>query len=361
MSCRLLGNEEGPTPNLLGQILSNPPDCTLSFNGLLPDEEGNFLCDKIQVPHVACLVDSPNKFLSLIQTRLNIITCIDGAWTEFFRDLHPGEALFLPHAVDREFSGDLTANRPYDVVFLGTCLDIEECRKSWDERFSPGLCNVLDLAVEIALSDQTTSYLHAFTQAMNERARTHGDVDASALDFGDVLDNLEFYIRGKDRLDLLYSIRDVKVDIFGVKSGSHGWEKYLKGRPSNLVFHGRASYPEALQIIKQSRLVINSCPSIKWGAHERIFAGYMAGASILTNDNPYIRTLFNADEEILLYRHKSYDEVNDKIVKLLSDEETRRAKVRQAQEKVLANHTWDHRASTLLGYLDKVLPTVYQD
>ena len=75
----------------------------------------------------------------------------------------------------------------------------------------------------------------------------------------------------------------------------------------------------------------------------------------------YIRTLFNADEEILLYRHKSYDEVNDKIVKLLSDEETRRAKVRQAQEKVLANHTWDHRASTLLGYLDKVLPTVYQD
>ncbi len=43
----------------LRAILEDPPDCTLSFNGLLPDHEGHFLADFIKIPHVACLTDSP--------------------------------------------------------------------------------------------------------------------------------------------------------------------------------------------------------------------------------------------------------------------------------------------------------------
>ncbi len=356
VECRLLGSEDGPTPNLLGQILSDPPDCTLSFNGLLPDEQGNFFCDRIQIPHVACLVDSPNKFLSLIQTNLNVITCIDQAWAGFFRNLHH-DAQFMPHAVDREFAGDLQQERRYDAVFMGTCLDIEESRSNWKEWFSPAVCSVMDAASEIALADQTTSYLEAFTHAMADRIESHGDVDPEQLNFSDVLDNLEFYIRGKDRLKLLFSIKDVKVDIFGVASGgTHGWDTYLKGAPSNLQFHGRLSYPEALEVTKQSRLVINSCPSIKEGAHERIFAGYMAGASVLSNDCPYIRSLFNEDE-ILLYRHTNYDNVNDQVVALLADESKRLDTVRETQKKVLANHTWDHRARVLLDHLEKILPS----
>ncbi|MDP1836050.1 MAG: glycosyltransferase [Chlamydiales bacterium] len=359
ISCRLLGNEDGPTPNLVGDLLRDTPDCTLSFNGLLPDENNNFFCERVQIPHVACLVDSPNKFLSMVQSPLNIITCIDQDWANFFTGLHHHNTFFMPHAVESGFSGDLEGKRPYDVSFLGTCLDIDELRSTWPDLFGPAVTAVLDAATEIALADQTTSYLSAFTQAMDERLRTHGDIDPSTLDLCDVLDNLEFYIRGKDRLELLLSLKDIKVHVFGTKSGSHGWEKYLKST-KNLEFHGRVPYAEALDVLTKSRLVINSCPSIKAGAHERIFAGFMAGAAVLSNDNSYIRTLFDADGEILLYRHDGYRDAGDQIAALLKDEDRRRSMVASARQKVETQHTWDQRAKVLLEHLERVLPPILQ-
>lgn len=354
VSCRLLGNEEGPTPNLVGELLRDPPDLTLSFNGLLPDEEGNFFCDRMEIPHVACLVDSPNKFLSLVQSPLNVVTCIDQDWTNFFLELHHRNTLFMPHAVEADFIGDLASERPYDVVFLGTCLDIEELRGTWPNLFGVAMSIVLNEAAEIALADQTTSYLKAFTEAMDRRLQSYGDIDPASIDLCDVLDNLEFYIRGKDRLELLLAIKGVKVHVFGTKSGSHGWDTYLKKAPKNLEFHGRISYPEALDVLKRSKVVINSCPSIKAGAHERIFAGFMAGSAVLSNANPYIRTLFEPEKEILLYEHNRYDVVNEMLERIVEDEELRRTMVKGAQTKVLANHTWDHRAKTLLSHLNTI-------
>lgn len=360
VQARLLGNEEGPTPNLVGELLRDPPDCTLSFNGLLPDEAGDFFCERLQIPHVACLVDSPNKFLSLIQSKLNIITCIDQDWASFFLGLGHSNTLFLPHAVEQDFRGSVEAERPYDVTFLGTCLDIDELRESWNELFSPGLIAVLNEAIDLTLSDQKTSYLQAFTLALSERIRSHADIDPNSLVLPDVLDNLEFYIRGKDRLDLLMALRDVKVHVFGTKSGSNGWDKYLKGAPKNIEFHGRLSYTEALDALRKSKIVINSCPSIKAGAHERIFAGFLAGAAILTNDHAYIRELFDPEKEILLYRHDGYEAVNAQLADLVADEERRRAMVLSAGKKVIAHHTWDHRARTLVAHLDRVLPPILQ-
>ena len=360
VSCRLLGSEDGPTPNLVSQLLLDPPDCTLSFNGLLPDEAGDFFCERLQIPHVACLVDSPNKYLSMVQSKLNIVTSIDRDWAQFFLDLRHDTTLWMPHAVDKDYHGDPESERPYEVLFAGTCLDIDELRESWKTLFSPGLCAVLDSAAERTLADQNTSYLRAFNYALEERMRLHGDVDTQNLDLPDALDNLEFLIRGRDRLALLRALKDVQVHVFGTKSGSNGWEKYLQGASSNIIFHGRLSYPETLDMIKKSKVVINSCPSIRAGAHERIFAGFLGGAAVLTNDCSYIRTLFTADEELLLYRHGHYDAINQQLADLIANESRRREIVHRASQKVLAQHTWDHRAKALLAHLDKVLPAVLQ-
>ncbi len=53
-----------PRP-FLDTLFADRPECTLSFNGLLPDAEGRFFCEMIQIPHVACLVDAPTQFFSL--------------------------------------------------------------------------------------------------------------------------------------------------------------------------------------------------------------------------------------------------------------------------------------------------------
>ena len=75
-------NDPGP---FLKALFEDKPDCTISFNGLLPDTQGRFFCDMVNIPHVACLVDSPNSYLSLTQSPLTIITCVDQSSVDFFR------------------------------------------------------------------------------------------------------------------------------------------------------------------------------------------------------------------------------------------------------------------------------------
>lgn len=356
ISCRVLGNEAGVTPSLIRDLLSDAPDCTLSFNGLLPDEGGEFFCDRIGIPHVACLVDSPNKFLSLVQSPLNIITCIDQEWSSFFQKLGHQNTLFMPHAVERDLKESCFTKKIYDVVFLGTCLDIEELSGRWVEIFGKAVATVLHEAAEIALSDQV-SHLSAFSTALEQRMCRYGDIDPSTLDICNLLDQLEFYIRGKDRLALLLSLEGVEVHLFGTKSGSKGWDRYLQ--KDHIHFHGRISYLQALEVLQKSKIVLNSCPSIKQGAHERIFAGYLAGALVVSGENPFLQTLFTSDE-ILFYQYGHYLEMAQKMKDLLENEEKRVEMVKRAQFKILKEHTWDHRAELLLRHLKKVLPSVVE-
>ncbi len=355
IDCRLLGNEDGPTPNLIPQLLLDPPDCTVSFNGLLPDQDGKFLCDSIEVPHVACLVDSPNKFLSMVQSPLNILTCVDKAWADFFRGLRHDNTFFMAHAVDVEFDAEEEFEKDYDAVFLGTCLDIEERRRNWQREYPEGLGKVLDAAVEIALGDQTTSYMEAFSQAMDARLRKHGDVDPSKFNYSDLFDDLEVYIRGKDRIELLRAMKDVDVHVFGTTSGSKGWDEYLKGSGAKVTVHGRVSYAEAQDIMRRSRVVLSSCPTIKRGAHERIFTGMVAGAAVLTNDNAYVSQHFSHGENILLYKHGDYAAANAAVADILADEKRRKEMNMIGKSLVLNHHTWDQRAKVLLDQLTQIL------
>lgn len=357
VNCRLLGGDSGLPMNLIGELMQDPPDCTLSFNGLLPDDKGRFLCDIVQVPHVAYLLDSPNKFLSMARSPGNIATFVDQQWADFFLRLGHRNTLFLPQAAERSFQADIGADRPYPVTFLGTCFDINALRASWNEQYSPAMCAVMDTAVEIALGDQVTSYIEAFTQAMDQRLRQWGDVDPNEMPFAQVLEDIELLIRGRDRIELLLSIKDIPVHVFGLENGGDaGWDHYLKRAPGNITFHGAVTYPEGLEIMKQSRIIVNSCPSIKWGAHERIFSGFLAGAAVLTNDNGYIRHIFEPYREILLYRHDAYDQVTSTLQRFLDSEADRSEMIERARQKVLAEHTWDHRAHALISHLDAVLP-----
>jgi len=355
IECRILGNEQGDNPHLVSDLLKDAPDLTLSFNGLLPDRDGKFLCEMIRIPHIACLLDSPNLYMELAKSPLNVITCDDRSFVQFFRELKAPHVFFMPHAVEARFLGEIDADRPYEVSVTGTCMDFEGRRQSWPERFSPAMAAVLEEAAEITLSDQTTSYLQAYTQAMDHRLRTKGDIDPASFDHEDLFDQLEFYIRGKDRFDVITAIKDAPVHIFGTKSGQRGWDDYLKGMP-NAIIHGRIPYEETLAVMQKSKIILNSTPTIKDGAHERIFAGIMAGAAVITNETRFLTETFENGRTIAFYKHGRYDRINEQVMDLLRDETARRELVKNGREIVRQNHTWEVRAKSLVDYLNFIWP-----
>lgn len=50
------------TEIIIKEMLEDPADYTMSFNGTLPNPQGVFLCDVLKIPHICYLVDLPQHF-----------------------------------------------------------------------------------------------------------------------------------------------------------------------------------------------------------------------------------------------------------------------------------------------------------
>lgn len=357
VSCRVMEAERDQPKKFLDQLFSDPPQCTLSFNGLLPDNEGRFFCDLVRIPHVACLVDAPNHYITLTRSKYTVITCVDQFFCDFFHGMNFNHVLFMPHGVDRNLTekSPLKADRPYDVLMLASFVDFEAVREGWKNKYSSEMCKALDEAAEIALCDKSISCAMALAQSLDNLMKSGSYFDSSQLDFISLLDQLDDYIRGKDRLEVVKAIKDAKVHIFG--NESHKWKKYL-GNAANVVTKEAVPYDQAVGLMQQSKIVLNSSPTLKNGAHERILNGIACGALVITNQNIYMENNFKPGDGMLFYTPKTMAGINEQVNEYLKNEDKRQAVVEQGRKVIMNGHTWDHRAAALVSELPSHLKTL---
>lgn len=353
-STLLKAEKNNPRP-FLEEIFKDQPDCTLSFNGLLPDEEGRFFCDLISVPHVACLLDSPTHFFALTKSPLSIITCPDKYHCEVIRNMNFPNVIFMPHGVDKNLEPNANSKKNYDVVMLSSFVDFETIHKKWEKKYPKEFVAVLDHAAEMSLRDTTLSFYDAFVKAVNESKIS---LPVADFDFIELMSDLEDYVRGKYRVELVKSIKDAKVDVFGSESAISGWKKHLGQNHTNVVIHDPVPYSEAMEIMKQAKIVLNNSPSFRLGNHERVLAGLACGALVFTDENPYMKDNFKDDESIAFYNYDQLDKVNDKVNAYLKDDAKRQQVANKGREIVMNNHTWDHRAAQLLKDLKPILERI---
>lgn len=350
---RVLESHYDKPQEFIDTILNDRPNCTLSFNGLLPDKDGNFFCDLIDIPHVACLLDAPQRFVALALSKKTIITEVDRFSCDFLEGLNCKNVLFMPHAVDRNLilPPNVKEDRPIDVLLLASFIDYEEIYQNWKKHLPEALCSALLAEAEIALVDRETSYVHAMARAVDKYAKLSSGIDPRTIDFLALLDQFEDYINGRDRVGLVRSIQNAEVHIYG--SSSEKWKKYAP--KTKLKTYDGVDFEEGLKLMRQSKIVLNSCPSIKNGAHERIFAGIACGAAVLTDENAFMHENFKQRQDILFYRHGLWQNVNLYIDEYISNPQKRIDLVLKGQEVVREGHTWDHRAAILVSELTPII------
>lgn len=355
VQCRILHAQRDKPGEFIDDLLNDRPDCTLSFNGLLPDEEGHFLADMLKLPHIACLIDSPNHFFELAKSKYTIITSIDRDFCEFFHGLHCPNVLFLPHAVDKDLTPSLSDKKIYEVMMLGSFTDYAAIRSQWKKKYSPSLCKVMDHAAEITLSEPKISYIQAFVLALDQALKDSQPIDPVTLNLPDIFDEIESYVRGKDRIELVKAIKDTTIHVVGTDNTEVNWKKFLGTDGSHIVTHKAVSYEESLKLMKQSKIILNSSPCYKNGAHERIFNGLACGAAVITSDSLFVREILTDKKDIIFYQPTHWDAVNGKIHELLSDEDKRKEMAEKGRTIVMQSQTWDHRAKTLIKELEPIL------
>ena len=337
--CRLLSCSQS-----IQVLISDPPDFTIGFNGTIKMEDGSLLCDHLRVPHVSCLIDPPYRFMELTSSPYMMITCDDREGCALLKKRGFERTFWMPHAVEPELSPG-NKKRIYDIVFLGTCIDHETRQKNWEIQFPPNVCVHMKEAAEACLKDVGPSFMSILAKNLDP------------ANYQSAFEEVEIYIKGVDRLRLLTSFSNHKVHIFGYQSDKKGWKHILKQHP-NLIVHPPVSYEEAIEIMQQSKVVLNSSLKNKQGAHERIFTAAACGALVVTNKVPFTEKHFQNGKEMLLFDGKGLPSLEKDIHALLQDENKRLEIAESGRNRVMSEHTWDQRVDKLLKDIRPVLKEI---
>lgn len=321
------------------ELQEDPPLCTVSFNYCIKGEKN--------IPHVNILVDAPYYFFNQMSLGNIIWTCTDRIDEGIYSKLGFDNIFFLPHAAEKI---DISKQeKKYDVVMLSSHIDYEEIRKQWNELYSDGLVEVMDNAVAMMLKSPAMPSYQAFVDALDVYQAKGGGIGDISLTH--IFHQIDLYIRGIDRVELVRSIKNARVDIFG-SSKNDGWKKYID--QPNVFIHDELPFTEALDVIRQSKVVLNSCPTIRDGAHERVFNALASGALVVSSESRYLR------EEILpgaiiFYEGSGKAHIGPLIDDYLNNPQERTPSLQIAREIVLQNHTWEQRAKQLVIELVPIL------
>lgn len=344
--CRLVENDQ-----IISTCCADPPDCTIGFNGAPQHSSGIFLSDLIEKPHIACLLDLSYRYFSLLESPYILFACNDHLSCELLYDKGKRHALFFPPAVEKEIDFDEDKPREFEVVLMATFIDFEKRRESWKGLFSPLICKAMDLTIDLFFSTSTLSFVEAFQYVMNAFLKEGRFTHQDQCNFYAVLEQIELYVRGRERVELVKALPNTQIHIFNGSIDKTDWKSYFGREHSHLVFHPPVSYEGSFEVLKKAKFVINSSPHLRNGASERIFNALACGALPVTEENIYLPTVFTQGVDLLFYRHPELNGIEE-MLRSCSDEERRRAIVRSGRAKVYSQHTWDCRAEALMDFLE---------
>ena len=337
----------------LDAALRDPPDLMIGFNGV-PSKDTKLYCDIIKRPYLTLLVDPFYRFLDLISSPYLIIGCDDFSSTTALKNMNVKNVIFVPHAVEADLVPDTASKKIYDVTMLATFIDHEACRESWKSKYPELVCKAMDEIIERTFFNPELSFTDAVMNVMRQTYQKHPELNSLKVDATSIFIDIEIFIKGKERVDMLRAIQSTPVHVFGHTADEMDWKTYFKDQ-SNIIVHDAVSYEESLNIMKQSKIILNSSIKNKFGAHERIFSGLAAGALVFTNENPYLKKFFMHDFDIVFYQSKKLNQIDSMICTYLANEEKRQQIVENGREVVMSFHTWDARIRT---FKEELFPLV---
>lgn len=356
---RIEGKAYGDLKKLKKEIQHASPDCTIAFNHVIPcDKYGNPFTADIKIPHLALLIDPPHYFLHLLHTPSAIIASDDEADVEFYKRQGFDRVFFFPHATPKVQTRPPSSPRSLEVSMISTFIDFDYARAKWKTTFPLQAQKLIETAAEIILSDQTTPYSKAMEEALTNPAISKS-FDFKKIDFTHLLILLEAFTKGKHRFDLLLSIKDAPVHLFGGSTSAVQWKDKLPKSASNIIIHDPVSFERVFDVIADTQILLHSCRSITQGGHERIFTGMSYGAVIIAGKTGYLEKSFIEDEEILLFQN--FSETNDKINQILSNSTKREEMAKKAFEKAQKEHTWEERAKILIEKLPSLIKKIKEN
>lgn len=315
-------------------------------------EEGygksGFVHDSIDAPKYHFVFDHPvwlREHLKQIPHGTCILTP-DGNYAEFVKKYYGHPARFLPPAGNEMFCGN--GERDYDVVFLGGYgNDLAE--KLWairrENKNRAYFLNRYILRMQKELS-QTPE--RAFQKTLEFYGIVYTKKQFTDMFYEErwVISHLADYYRNKVIETLLNA--GISLHVFGDSwKRNHMWEK--KG----IIWHEAAIGKDALEVYARAKISLNIMTWHKDGFTERIANAMLQKSVVVTDRTTYLEKNFVSGEDLLMFDLRNLEELPERIIALLHDEERRKRIAENGYKKAVQHHTWDNRARKILGWIEE--------
>jgi hypothetical protein len=323
---------------------------TINIGGEFKDSAGRRLRDLYRAPHVVWHTDyilskadrvreTPKEtaLLMVDPTQVDAVRAIYGADRFDHLGFFPHPAVGEP-ATDDADAAEFAARRPIQVLWSG---GFQKPDAPWAGVEGPAR-QLLQDALDLALSVEWTPPHEALDQVIAARGLDltapdiRGAREAAAL--------VDTEVRMTRRFEFLKAVAKSGVPLHIVGAG---WEGQLY-RFKHATFEGPVEMTRMVELMRQSRVVLNTNGNFGAGSHERPFSAALAGAATFSDYSRYYAQVFEDGADIALFRWKDLGGGMEQLKALAADPARAFDYARRAKAITLAGHTWDQRIDLVL-------------
>ena len=326
-------------------------DLVLSFNilGDFRSLAGATLAELFACPHVVWHTDyiltswdrvqgtPPDTTLLVVDpTQIDAVVATAGEGRHRLRFFpHPAVGQPTPDEPD---AAAFAAARPIGVLWSG---GFAQPQHPWGSA-PPAVQRIMEAAVELAMAVEWMPPHAALAEVfaavgldVSDPALRHNLAGAWMVDHE---------VRTRRRRAFLLALADSGVELHVCGAG---WEPHLH-RFKAVTYHGPVDMTRMVELMRQSRLVLNTNGNFGAGSHERPFSASLAGAATFSDFSRYYADEFIAGENIALFSWLDLAGAMDSLRALSADPERCWRFARFAKQVTLARHTWDRQVADIL-------------
>lgn len=336
----------------LSQFAARPVTAMLCFNNLGFNMElvpGKNVWEELSIPPINILMDHPYMHKNALDhaPKNAIVLVIDRNHMKYLNRFYPGLSAvgFLPHGgSDEGITPPPMKGRSIPLLYAGGVSLPGKASPFPDlSHLDFDAKTVADNALSLLIEEPDHTVEGALEQCLLDKGIRLSDAELCS-----VIADLH-YIDGmavshyREKLIQTLAEAGLPVLLYG-----NNWQylPWITHCPS-LDFQGRVSSYKIVELMRDTKIVLNTMTWFKDGTHDRIFNGMLGGAVAMSDSSLYMKENFESGKELVLFELKDIPELPDRVSSLLSDE-NRLSRIAEAgYQRAVSRESWQARAREL--------------
>ncbi len=344
---------------MLEEVLTFDPDAIFTLNHLGVDRDGVLtdLLARLELPLASWFLDNPHLVLysypKLSSDWLTIFT-YDADNIESLNDAGYDSVHYLPLGTDPDRFHPRNKDKAYDKRWIA------------DVSF---VGNSMDAKVVSAVERSKTKGL--LVSSISEIAKKFDEIDSHSVkeclqsyfphiyklfdDIEDIDQKLayEAAITWEATRQYRRSCVEQLLDFSPLIVGNKEWKENFAHKATNARYYPELSYYSDLPLFyTHSKINFNSTSKqMKNAFNQRVLDVPVSGAFVLTDYRSQMDSILEDKKEVISYRN--VEEIPELVAYYLKNESQREKIVKKGRERILSEHTWEHRVKKIIETLKK--------